>query len=238
VDGVVLLIDPNSMPSSSGMTLGSQMSGSLEFSNGEAHPITANIDFTDIILASYTRVTETGDFESLLYCGGDPILLVKNTVTEKILVMPFSLNRSDLAVSLQFPLLIRNIFNYFFPVTTDDYVYEVGEDVALHARGADLTVSYGNNDLIFDEFPASIHLSEQGVYTLYQIPLSGEDVIESIYVKVPAKESNIFRTEDELAAPQIDEEGQREDQKLIVYFAAALVALRFLEWILQSRGQM
>lgn len=238
-DGIVVLVDPDKLPQYVGVTLGEALPGSFEFSNGDEHPLTKDLDFSGIIVSEYTRVVGADGFQSLLYCGGDPILLVKNTDTEKIVLLPFSLNKSDLAVNMQFPILLYNIFAYFLPPTVENYVFDVDQTVALNARSPELTVTgpAGTEETI-EEFPASLTLSVPGVYTLYQVPVSGEDVIENFYVKIPAEQSNIFRTKDVLNAPAVDSSVESEDYKLLIYFAAAMVALLFAEWILQSREQI
>jgi hypothetical protein len=236
----VILVDPDELPSSVNMKLGSTTRVVLGFNKGESHPITENIDFSELILTEYTRVTNTGDFTSLLYCGGDPILLVKNTDTEKVVVMPFSLNMSDLAVSIQFPIMLYNIFNYFLPATVNgnSNAFEIGDTVTLNARGSSLTVTYDGNKEQFTEFPAQLTLTTWGTYTLTQTLLSGQTSVEQIYVAIPAVESNIFRVEDSLGAPVVEAEEAKEDYKLAVYFAAVLVGLLFIEWLLQSKTQM
>ena len=56
-------------------------------------------------------------------------------------------------------------------------------------------------------------------------------------MKIPAAQSNIKRNEDSLANLYIVPKEQVIDEDLLIYFAAALVALLFLEWLLQSREQ-
>jgi hypothetical protein len=62
--------------------------------------------------------------------------------------------------------------------------------------------------------------------------------VEQIYVAIPAVESNIFRVEDSLGAPVVEAEEAKEDYKLAVYFAAVLVGLLFIEWLLQAKTQI
>jgi hypothetical protein len=237
-DGIVFLIDPDELPSSVGLTLGSTSTKKLEFSTGESHPITDNIDFTGLILSEYTRITDSGDFTSLLYCGGDPILLVKNTEATKMIVMPFSLNMSDLSINMQFPIMMYNIFNYFLPATVTGNAFEVGETVTLNSRGSSLTVSYDGKKEEYASLPATMELTTWGTYTITQTLMSGKVSVESIYVAIPSSESNIFKVVDSLNAPVVESEETVEDYKLAMYFAAVLVGLMFIEWLLQAKNQM
>jgi len=68
--------------------------------------------------------------------------------------------------------------------------------------------------------------------------LEEPNVIENFYVKVPAKESNILLVVDELDCPADEKTETESDKDLLVFFAAALVTLLFLEWLLHSREQL
>ena len=77
-----------------------------------------------------------------------------------------------------------------------------------------------------------------GTYTLMQNPLSGMLVIESIFVKIPATESNTHLTEDVLVNPYFYSVEDSEAVDLLFYIALAAVALLFFEWWLKSREQI
>ena len=68
-----------------------------------------------------------------------------------------------------------------------------------------------------------------------QTLLSGTVVVSNIYVKMPSDQSNIFRTVDALEGVAAKAPDREEDKDLVVYVAAALIALMFIEWWLQSR---
>ena len=77
-----------------------------------------------------------------------------------------------------------------------------------------------------------------GTYTMSQLPMSGEVVIENIFVKIPAAESNINPVESTLTNPYFFEETDSDNVDLLFYFALAVVTLLFLEWWLKSREQI
>ena len=87
------------------------------------------------------------------------------------------------------------------------------------------------------EFPGKLVLKNPGVYTVTQMPISGKEVVENFYVRIPAAESNTAAVEDVLTNPYYLEKDDMGDVDLLFYFAAALVALLFVEWFLQSREQ-
>jgi hypothetical protein len=73
---------------------------------------------------------------------------------------------------------------------------------------------------------------------LSQVPLSGITVVESIYVKLSAAESNINLVESNLTNPYFFDESDEVKVDLLFYFALAIVILLFLEWWLKSRDRI
>jgi hypothetical protein len=116
-----------------------------------------------------------------------------------------------------------------------DYVFEVGETVTLNARGPELNVTGGDIETTLTEFPAQIKVEKPGVYTMTQIDISGEFITESFFVGYSNYESNITKEVNKLPLLYVEEVPENEDKDLLVYFAAAIVALLFIEWWLQSR---
>ena len=90
-------------------------------------------------------------------------------------------------------------------------------------------------DTELEVFPNTLYVTEPGVYTMSQDTISGENVVENIFVKIPAKESNIKLVEDTLENPTFEDVSEIEDKDLIFYFALALFVLLFCEWILQLK---
>lgn len=236
-DGVVLLVDIDQAPLGSGLTLGAVTSGTFQLAAGEAHPIMEGVTAENISITQYTRVVSYEGYTPLMYCGGDPIFLVKNEADCKVAAFALNaINRSDFALLLEFPKLMINLFNYFLPTTMSETLFEVGEAITLNARGEALTISYpdGSGTTVLTELPGTVTLMAPGVYTVSQTLISGSTLVENFYVKISALQSDIFR-EEELASLYREQPVEEEDSNLAVYFAAALVALLFLEWLLQSR---
>ncbi len=237
-DGVVFLADPDRAPGNAGLVFGDVVKGDFQLVAGESHPIMNYVTPEKITVSQYTRVTLNDGFSPLMYCAGDPVLLVKNLPQTKMVVMPFSLNYSNLAaLFVDFSALMSNIFDYFLPPTLTEYVFDVGESVTLRARGEYLNVTGPIPEALqFKEFPQVLPLSVFGTYTLMQ-PLMTEGMFdeEQFFVKIPAAESNIVKVLDELETPYVEKLPDPLDRDLLLYFAIALVALLFLEWWLQTR---
>ena len=157
---------------------------------------------------------------------------------QKIVAMSFSLNYSNFSMLLEFPLFMYNVLEYYIPSTLTETVYEVNETVSLNSRSEFLLLTDPNNtETELRTFPDSILLKTPGLYKVSQTPISGEEVSEYFFVKLPAAESNINTSEDTLSNPFFVEREEIENQDLLLYFALALIALLFAEWWLQSKEQ-
>ena len=239
-DGIVIYSNPSQLPADAGVRFGGplQANGELFMSKMEDHPITNNITAENISVTMFTSIIGTDGYIPLLGFEEYPLLLLKEDVDQKIILMPFSVHYSNLVALPEFPLLLRNIMNYFFRETVKDgYVYEPGEVINLDARAPILEVIGPQTELSLEELPTQISLTIPGTYTLTQVPMSGNPVIENIYVKIPASESNISLEEDLLPNPYFFEGTEDSIFDLLFYFALAVVVLLFAEWWLQSRKQ-
>ena len=245
-DGVVICINPKELPSEAGIRFsGSANLGGqeIQFHAGETHPIMNNINAANIFVTSFYTISSYDGYTPLATVGDSsseyPILLVKDEPGEKVVVMPFSLHYSNLALLPEFPLLMLNTFTTFFPVTTEQFVYESGDLVDLNARGSFLEVTTPSGATsTLQSFPAQIQVEAPGSYTFTQYLMSGDPAVENIYVKIPATESEINLTEATLVNPYFYEEPDTANVDLLFYFALAMVALLFLEWWLKSREQI
>ncbi|MBQ8295380.1 MAG: BatA domain-containing protein [Clostridia bacterium] len=245
-DGVVFLVNPSALPRGLDVQLGGTLTygEEMSLSKGEEHPITRYVTAENINIRQYTQIEWHDDsFKPLLYCDNGPILLVKDTPDSKIVLFTGNIHMSDLAVRYEFPILMYNMIEYFFPSTLTEYVFEVGDTVELDARGDKLKMKDPlSTETVYEELPTEVKLpvNVKGVYGLSQTLISGDLVEENFYVKIPATESNIARVIDELKNPyvEVEEEDNKDIQELLIYFLAALVGLMFIEWWLQSRENM
>ena len=68
-----------------------------------------------------------------------------------------------------------------------------------------------------------------------QTILSGAEITDGFYVKIAASESDLTRQEDEIEGITFPEIQENSDLDLLLYFAIALAALLFIEWLLQIK---
>lgn len=238
-DGIVIYSDPKNLPASVGIRLGSQinLNGELFMNFVEDHPIAQKMNPERVSVTRLTGIASADGYTTLLGYNENPMIMVKDDVDQKIVVMPFSLHYSNIALMPEFPLLMKNVVGYFFPVTLEDYVYEVNQTVTLNARGDTLDVTGPDVELPLETFPYDLKVVQPGTYTLVQTAMSGNLVIENFFVKIPAAESNIHMSEGALANPYFFEQSESLDVDLLFYFALAVVALLFIEWWLKSYEQ-
>lgn len=231
-DGVVLLLDPQSVPENLGIKFDRNfVSGQFSLEAVGTHKLTQYMPLKYAQIRQYAKVLLADGYDTVLTVNGDPALLVRNDPNEKIVVMPISINWSDIAATGDFSVFLYNMFNYFFPRTFNSYAYEVGNVAQFNARGEEFKVNGPNNfSASFTEFPASLTLNDPGIYTVTQRIISGEIIDERFSVKVSAQESMINRTEDRLINPYFETRPEPLDDDLLIWFAAALLALLFIEW--------
>ncbi len=217
--------------------------------SGDPSPLTQYIQPDRFGLSEYTKVVNIGEFDPLLYCGGDPVLLSMNTEDTKVVVMPFNINMSSMSVEWDFMILLYNMINHYMPLTVTSYLYEIGDTVTLNCKGPTLSVRDSMNQPPIDpatgqpgtgdykEFPTQIKLTERGTYTFTVLgAIFDEDNEErKVFVKISTAESNIFHEGEVHTEIENGTNERNSGDDLLVYFAAALVALLFVEWWLQTR---
>ncbi|MBQ8885044.1 MAG: VWA domain-containing protein [Clostridia bacterium] len=236
-DGIVMLVDPDSKPKGLEMTMGG-MYGLYEspLTAGDPHPLTAYMNPEAITITKFTEIVTHNGFDELMYYGNKPVLLAKNDMDSKVIVMAFDLNYSNFSMLFDFPTFFFNIFNYYMPPTLTDYGYEIGDTVYINARGDSLTLTGGEfENESFTSFPAQVIVNQPGTYTVAQVSMTGEYIIDNFFVGISNYESNITKEIEALPFLSVIEREDEEDKDLIIWFAAVMVALLFLEWGLQAR---
>ena len=249
-DGVVIVFDPDSMPANTGVKIVGKrgFSASVPTNLVNEHPLIAAFNTEAITIYECTRLSyDEEEYKVLLECDGVPVFLVKETLTSKIVILPFSIHLSNWAVQNEFPIFWFNLFEHFFPSTTEKSSYEVNEKIMLKSRGSALEVSL-NGELLdtFVDFPAELTVSVPGTYELSQETLAVNGVgnvvnavlNESVYVRIPEVESNILNTLDSLPNPYVNTDRSIFYGDLLLFVAAALVTLLFAEWLLQMHDSV
>lgn len=239
-DGAVLMVNPDKVPQNLNMRIDSvaEVDETTTLTAGAEHETMRFITPSDITVSRYVKFAEYDGFEELMYCGTDPVLLIKNNAEAKVAVLAFSLNQSNFGVLFDFPFWMNNLFNYFIPTTTSGYTFEVGDSITVNSRSSSLSVEGPSVKYEYTEFPARLTLTRPGTYTLRQTTMTDDYLTETIYASISNFESEITKQVDALPTLHVVRTTGEEDRDLIVYLAAALLALLFLEWFLQSRDNL
>lgn len=243
-DGVVFLINPDATPRGLDISLdySHPISGEFFVAPGNSHFLTRYVDLTTIYVSLFTPIRNYAPgFEPLLYCAGDPIMLAKNEVDSKVIVLSCSLNNSSFPGIMHLSAIFYNLFHYYFPFTvsgSNNNVFEVNEEIQLRTRGDKLVLSGGGLDE--DHFVGvgeyeTLKISRNGSYTISQQVINGEIISDHFFVQIPQKESYITREDGIFVTRIVNDTKAVSNQDLIVYFAAAMVLLLVAEWWLHSR---
>ncbi len=241
-DGIVILLNPDKAPLGSGLSITSTWPvtypEATPLEGDTTHDVMKYVNPSNIELMKHASIDGGASYgyDTLMSCGGWSTVLVKNTAAEKVAVVGFSTQWSNISITSDLPILYLNLLNYFMPATVEKNAYDVNETISVNARSLELVVNDPNGvEMRVEAFPSEITLSLPGTYSMTQTPMSGLETTENIYVKSPASESNITCKLDSLVNPYIELDQEEDDFDPIFYFALAIVALLFAEWWLQSR---
>ena len=237
-DGVVLLVDPNGSPEGAGIHFGNSLGvdSTSTLASGVTHDLTQYVDPSRVTIAKYTEILLSDGYEELAYYNSRPVILAKNEDNAKVVVWAFDLNYSNVIAMPDFAFLMYNLFNYYIPKTMSSNSYEIGDTVELTARGTNLKVSGNGEEYVFGK-GGELLVTTPGTYTVTQQPMDpkADLIIESFFVGVPNYESNITKQVDQVPPASAEVISEVEFEDLLLYFAIALVALLFAEWLLYYR---
>ena len=250
-DGIVFLVNPDKCPDGGGFRIQEErdLSGhGIELTGESNHPLLNFVNPDNITVSKYKVITPDGtgegDYETLVTCDMNPVIMVKNEPNSKVVLMNFSLHYSNFVMLKDFSIFMYNTLDYFFAKTTDRFAFEVYESVSINARGEDLKITYNQkpiNEEPFAQFPVELQLNNPGNYVVTQTVGLGDrtkEIKEYLFVKTPSAESNIWKADQTLDSPYKVEEESEFYKDWLPYLAGALVVLLFLEWWLQSRESM
>ncbi len=237
-DGILILSDPDDL-SNFGIEMGGEQSfGGLQyFTSPEEHPLTEFLKVEKMGVTSYKKITSYGsDFQPILFCNGDPMLLIR-TVGQPVIVMPFSLNKSNLPTSTHLTVLLFNFIRTFLPQTLERYNFEADEVAIVNGMGSLFTVTDPDGETqILNELPAEVELKKLGTYTFTTQYDYDKDPKEcKAYVHIPSDECGLFR----IIALDIRldkvEAWKELGTSLFMYLAIILLVLSTVEWALQIK---
>ncbi len=239
-DGVVYLSHPDNMPVGLVKLDEHVYNDPIYFRQEEENLLLKNTDASKIWSRKCTRLLSYDEnvYRPLWSMEGNPVLLLQDDEKTKLIVSLYDIEYSNIALRQDFIYFLNNIFECYLAPVVRGYSFEVGENITVNARGNSLTVSNasGSDERVITSLPSAIRLDRPDTYRFSQINWFGSALADTyIFVKIPSSESNISATGITLKAiyrEQVDEETYDD---LLVYLAAAMLALVFIEWFLQTQ---
>lgn len=251
-DGVSFFVACDSLPRGVSLSYSGKInkSGNRGFtlsSSAADHAIMRNVNAEEIeITQSY--VLSWGQYDgytSIMDCSGNCVFAVKNDVegNERVAVMGFISQYSNITIKPEFPLLVANLINYYHPATISKSIYSVGEEIEINCRGdkvkvyPSLSQNIKDDAQTFETFPSKLVIYKQGNFIFNTSMNDGAafEYSQDIFVRMPQEESNINAVIESLADPNAGSSFEDFFEDFAKYFALALVILAFAEWFLHIR---
>lgn len=251
-DGAVWFFNITTNVNGSGFTyqnnidIQSDNGGVLEINTNKTmliRTLTADLTGNDITISKYIKYGIYRNFTTLFSYEANPIIFTGTTEAgNREVVFAFDLHDSDVALSPDFAILMKNLLVYSFPTIIVEGNYTCGDTLSINV------VSNCKSIKVIAPSKASQYVDISGAiaeYTLseagtYQIEVSiGEDTrVFNIYVRLPETESN-FETETLSVSLQGEPEANYSNgfyDNLAIVFA--LLALMFVaDWMVYCYEQ-
>lgn len=240
-DGHILIIDPdeNSLFKVDGETQASN----LRCGSTSVMELTNKPDFS--ILKS-KKITLPDWGEAIVTCDETPLIFAGSRDKQKIMVIGFDLANSDLPLKTDFPVLIYDMMNAFFPSgAVEGGSAEVGTAVKAAvsplADEAYIITPDESEKKIAPPFPAADFTADTtGIYTLKQI-IDGKAVYEPFAVNIAYTDEQYFNYDTE--GKTSDATGVRAKYNyglswIFLLLAAALLAGEFALYIYKNKKRL
>ena len=149
-----------------------------------------------IAIRQYARYGVPRNFTTVMKVGTDPVIAVGlNENNDRQVVFAFAIGDSELGLSDDFLVLVKNLTEYSFPSVINDTVYTCGDTMTVNVvpgcANITITSPSGKNTTLdtVDTDICDVHLTETGTYTLNVKLIAGDEMVLYAYAAVPAVES-------------------------------------------------
>ncbi len=158
--------------------------------------LTEDIAHDDISVKKYVRYSLTGDFTTVLSYNNLPFVFAGKTENQqREVVFAFDLHDSNLPMTYDYTVLMRNAVAYANPRVLTNYAYEIGEDVVLSVSNnmSSVSVTTPNGKVepysISNKDYLSYNLDQIGSYKINITYQDGSEKTISIFSRYPETES-------------------------------------------------
>lgn len=171
-----------------------------EFGRGSDQTITAltkDLIHMPVVVKKYARyAVSNSTFATVLACkeNNNPLILAGiNENNDKEVLFTFDLRDSNIALRLDYLILLRNLYRYSLPSVLDQTMYTTGDTLSVNVLNGCtalvLTAPSGKlTPLVTGSRVAETVLNESGPYYV-TATISDEDCVYSLYAGVPVSES-------------------------------------------------
>lgn len=235
-DGSILAINP---PQASGLleTGGSYSPNGVSLYNTE---LTQSIGELGFSVSDAKEIKLPAWAQASAYSSGGPLIFHGYDGAERIVAFAFDLHNSDLPLKMEFPILMYNIMNYFFPALGEGVSLTSGErgevPLAPDTVSAYITGPSGGRTDIAPPFPQLEYMADEpGYYTLTEENAAGARSERLIAVNPPASEGRIAAE----AQPRLAEGGGLTAESSISLKTPLILLLLITlaaEWVVYCRG--
>lgn len=241
-DGTVWLINPDSIPGETELTLGTTLTGDYTLSAAstlevEEQAIINHIIPSNITLSSYQYVNNFDGYQEILMNNQDPVVLTKDMDGQKLVLFTFSLHNSNLPIIPEYIMLMFNLSQYSVQNMVEEYLYYPGDTIDINKKASALltTISYQDEQTQYDEFPISIEAEKPGEYSVTQTLASGEEATVEFFIRVDRQQSNFDHDFGVLSDPIVPAStgavnANKDTINLLYYLTGALMLLMLIEW--------
>ncbi len=176
------------------------------------------------------------NFHTLYSYDSNPLIFAgANGLGNRQVVFGFDLHKSDLALSTDFVILLRNLLEYSFPDVIDETSYIVGEDALVNIlKNAEnlKAISPSGKDIYIetDGATATVALTEVGTYEI-SMKLAGNEMKYQIYSGAIQVESapTVYEEDFTLTGEKTESNIDGEYDPMMVFFIC-LVILFIADW--------
>ena len=235
-DGKVFLLNPNEITAKNasrmGITLGAERIGKYSIDSADPHAITNRLNFSKIKITKYRALSTANEARPLAYSNNECVMALSKD--KNMVVATINLHNSDLALLLDFPILMNNIFSYFIPKTMDvDRGYQVGDKIKINSRYENLTLEHNGGKRQLEK-GEELKLNSPEMYTITE----KKGAIENVYKVIPRLNSESIemrRTVSLKNGVGKFEEPKKQENDIFIILAGIIVGLIFIERILTIR---
>ncbi len=243
-DGAIWLINPTSSADDLGFSVQGEMTlaeaGVLELSRQSTsmvQELTRDMTGEEVHVTGYVKCGMYRKFATLMSYQGNPVVFAGTTALgNRLAVFAFDLHNSNIAMRMDFVMLVRNLAEYSFPAVLEQNSFICGEEVQINllANTESIRVDAPSGQVHYlscESAVASFVPAEAGVYTV-TVTVGGSPRTFYLHAGVPEAERNPVVAEKLLSLQGTATEGSFDGRYDALTLVFILLALLFAaDWV-------